>query len=1089
MTDTPAAILADLENSGLAISVVDGNLRIEGRREAMTPELVDRLQAGKPELLEHLAAAEDSFGLTPLQRGYFVGRSGLFDIGDVSNQVYHEIEGVWDLAALQRALETTAAAHPALRLCVLDAERQAVTGTYPRLTVTDLRELDPPERQRKRLVTRERRSHLTLPPAGPLLDAEVTVLADDEMVLHVNHDGMAVDGISMFLLFAEWHRYYSAGGAADGGEGMDFRVHVNAMAALRDTPAYQRSRDYWLSRLHDLLPAPQLPLAKDPGALDGTRVVPRHVRLKADAWSRFQQRVTAAGVSRSVGVLTAWAEVLSLWGAGPRFTVNTTVAQRQPVHPEAFRAIGQFSDPLLLAVNLDRSRTFGERARALQEQLRTDLDHRHYSGIDVMRDLARQHGVGQHTAMPYTFNSTLDALDGVDGSTLERFGPEVFTVSQTPQVYLDVFVLQQHGELVVRLDAVEALYPSGMLDALAGALETLLHRLCDEPAWSEYGFDLLPAEQRERRRAANDTAADRHPAMLTDAFAHHATHDPDAPAVITSRERVGYGDLYRRAGGIASWLREHGIERGDRVGLVLRRGPDQIAGILGTLFAGAAYIPIDPDLPAARQGYYLRDGGARLVVTNAADIDYGIPALDLAEPPPGETPARPVDATPDELAYILYTSGSTGDPKGVAVTHENVTNVVEDCAGRFGIEPADRFFAISAFTFDLSVWDVFGSLSAGAALVLPDADRAADPEHWSELATDAGVTVWNSVPAIVRMLLDQERPLPPSLRLVMMSGDRIPPDLPSALYRQRPNLRVESLGGPTETTIWNVRYSIPPDHPEDEPVPYGRPNGNNRAYIRDGDGRDCPDWVPGEILAAGTGVTPGYWNAPELTAERYIHDKDTGERLYRTGDLGRYLPDGTIDILGRIDFQIKVNGYRIETGEIETRLVATDSVAEAAVVAREGASGTVLVAHLVARDADRVPSLDELRAALRTDLPEYMLPAHAVWHEALPLNRNRKVDRKALAEFPLDTASGEPSTATDPALEAEVAEIWSTALRGIDVDVDADFTALGGDSLTAARILTAVRGRYGVALPVDAIYGLNTVRAMANHIVAVTAGE
>src|SRR5690606_8192344 len=202
--------------------------------------------------------------------------------------------------------------------------------------------------------------------------------------------------------------------------------------------------------------------------------------------------------------------------------------------------------------------------------------------------------------------------------------------------------------------------------------------------------------------------------------------------------------------------------------------------------------------------------------------------------------------------------------------------------------------------------DVFGGLSAGAALVMPDADRAADPAHWHELATAAGVTVWNSVPAIVRMLRDYDRPLPPTLRLVMMSGDRIPPDLPAELHRERPDLRVVSLGGPTETTVWNILHPIAPDHPADEPIPYGRPNANNRAHIRDADGHDCPDWVPGEILAAGAGVTPGYWNAPELTAERYFDDPATGDRLYRTGDLGRYRPDGAIDILGRVDFQIKV---------------------------------------------------------------------------------------------------------------------------------------------------------------------------------------
>ncbi|MCH7232176.1 amino acid adenylation domain-containing protein [Glycomyces sp. L485] len=1079
MTDTPAAVLADLHRAGLAISVVDANLKLEGPKEAMTSELVARLKASKAELVEHLTALEDAFPLTPLQRAYLLGRSDLVDIGDVANQVYHEIEGTWDLDRLHRALEDVARAHSALRLAVLDEERQAETGTLPGFTVTDLRELDPEEQDRRRLAVRERRSHLKLPATGPLIDAEVCVLADDRMALCVNHDGMAVDGISMFLLFSEWHRRYVSGDDREAPR-MDFRAHVEALDALAGTAVHERSRDYWRSRLDEIPPAPRLPLAADPSAIGPTRVVQRRVRLDADDWTRLRRNIKAAGLTPSAALLAAWAETLSQWGAGNEFTLNTTVSQRRPIHPGAFTAIGQFSDPLLLAVHIDRTRPFVERARSLQERLRTDLDHRHYSGIDVMRDLARHRSDARSAAMPYTFNSTLDAIGGVDGSALEAFGTEAYTVSQTPQVHLDVFVLQQHGELVIRLDAVEALYPPGLLDALTSGLDVLLHRLCDETAWDAVRFDLLPVSQREARERANDTAREFEPAMLTDAFLQHAAERPEAAAIISASERITYGELLARAAGAATWLRGRGVGRGDLVGLVMRRGPEQIVGILATLLSGAAYVPVDADLPSARRDRLLRDGRVAQVLTNA-DPETGLPKLDLREAPRADEPPELRGADPGDLAYVLHTSGTTGEPKGVMVTHRNVANVVADCAERFAIGPDDRFFAISAFNFDLSVWDVFGALSAGAALVMPEADRAADPAHWRELAEASGTTVWNSVPAFVRMLADHDEALPPSLRLVMMSGDRIPPDLPAALYRRRHDLRVVSLGGPTETTIWNIWHPIPADHPADVPIPYGRPNANNRAHVRDADGHDCPAWVPGEILAAGAGVTPGYLGSPELTAERYFDDPATGDRLYRTGDLGRYRPDGTIDILGRTDFQIKVNGYRIEAGEVETRLAALDAVAQAAVVAHKAASGALLVAHLVPASEAR-PTLAEIREALRIELPDYMVPAALAWHEALPLNRNRKVDRASLAAVPIDDQDASTQRPADPAVEARIAALWSSALHVDQVEPEVDFAALGGDSLTAARILTAVRAEYGIGLPLDAIFALNTVRAMAAHI-------
>ncbi|MGW9552966.1 non-ribosomal peptide synthetase [Nocardiopsis sp. NPDC055551] len=1079
MTDTPAAVLADLHQAGLTLSAVEDNLKLQGPQEAMTPTLLGRLKAAKGELLEHLAALEHGFGLTPLQRAYLLGRSDLVDIGDVANQVYHEIEGSWDLDRLRRSLEQVARAHSALRLAVVDEERQAETGTLPGFTVTDLRGFDPDERERRRLAVRERRSHLKLAVTGPLIDVEVCVLADDRMALCVNHDGMAVDGISMFLLFAEWHRRYDSGDEP-GTPPMDFRAHVEALDTVVDTPVHQRSRDYWRSRLDRLPLAPRLPLTADPSAIGPTKVVQRRVRLDADDWTRLRQQAKGLGLTPSVVLLAAWAETLSQWGAGNEFTLNTTVSQRRPIHPGAFTAIGQFSDPLLLAVHIDRSLPFAERVQALQERLRTDLDHRHYSGIDVMRDLARHHSDTRSAAMPYTFNSTLDAIGGVDGSSLEALGTEVFTLSQTPQVYLDVFVLQQHGELVIRLDAVEELYPPGLLDSLAQGLDVLVHRLCDENAWGAERFDLLPDSQRKARDHANDTEREFAPAMLTDAFLRHAAERPTAPAIITADERITYGELLARAAGAAVWLRERGTAPGDLVGLVMRRGPEQVVGILGTLLAGATYVPVDADVPPARRDRLLRDGRVTRVLTNV-DAKTGMTSLDLRGAPLATEPPEVLSADTDDLAYVLHTSGTTGKPKGVMVTHRNVANVVADCAERFEIGPKDRFFAISAFNFDLSVWDVFGALSAGAALVMPDADRAADPAHWKELIAETGVSVWNSVPALVRMLADHDHALPPSLRLIMMSGDRIPPDLPAMLYGARPDLRVVSLGGPTETTIWNIWHPIPHDHPADTPIPYGRPNANNRAHIRDADGHDCPDWVPGEILAAGVGVTPGYWGSPELTAERYFDDPATGDRLYRTGDLGRYRPDGTIEILGRTDFQIKVNGHRIEAGEVEARLTAVAAVAQAAVVAHEATSGVVLVAHLVPASEAR-PTPAELREVLHTELPAYMLPAIFSWHEALPLNRNRKVDRVALAAAPIDDRSTKPQSPADPAIEATITELWSSALRTERVDPETDFASLGGDSLIAARILTAVRAEYGIGLPLDAIFALNTVRAMASHI-------
>lgn len=1098
-------LLREIESRGLRITASGADLRLQGPRERMDPGLVGRIKACKAELVAHLAGltAEqaDGFPLTPLQRSYLLGRDEIFEIGNVASYVYHEIEGAWDLDRLEAALRSVVARHGMLRTR-FTSEAQIEDRSTPdvRIARLDLRAESEAAQRSRLLALREERSHRILPAdRAPLLAVEVTILADDRMVLHVGHDGLVMDGISMFLFFrAWWSSYHEGAVAGTAPQEASFEAYVEALDVARTRAPAERSRAHWLGRLDDLAPYPDLPLATSPSAITQPRFTQRLVRLDRSSWTTLKAHAAQTGLTSSGLLLAAYAETLAAWGAGERFTITTTVANRPPIHPRILEAIGNFSDTMLVEILLDRSISFLGRARALQAQLRRDLDNRHFSGIEVMRELGRRRGGTSAARMPFTFNSAIDYAEDVDGSAVELFGPEVYSVSQTPQVWLNVFAMEQRGGLTLQVDGVDALFPEGLLDAIAEGCRALLTRLLDEQAWHATSFDLLPDQQRARRRAANDTTAPLPEGQLPAAFVEQACRAPDAPAILTTQATMTYGELYRRACHVAAWVRARQVGRDELVGLVMARGAEQIVGILGTLLAGAAYLPVDAALPAQRQNHLLRDGRVRCVLTNTnwCDEERDVLVLD-AQGRPAADPA-PVQAAPgataDDLAYVLYTSGTTGEPKGVMVSHRSVANVVADCNARFGIDARDRFFAISAFNFDLSVYDVFGALSAGAALVLPDHDKAADPAHWLQLCDSTGVTVWNSVPAIVSLLHDQAvaegaAPLA-ALRLVMMSGDRIPPGLPAALRRLQDDLCIVSLGGPTETTIWNILYPIGAEEDGRESIPYGRPNANNRAYILGADGQDAPDWVTGEICAAGTGLARGYWGDEARTAERFFQDERRGERIYRTGDLGRYLPDGSIAILGRSDFQIKVNGYRIEAGEVETRLVELDAVRHAVVVRQEGARGDRLVAHLVPA-CDARPSEAQLRQALRTQLPDYMIPAAVVWHDSLPLTRNGKVDRTKLTTAAPADAGPASSSDTDGApgseIEHAVAMLWASILRVDRVDLHSRLHELGGDSISAARILTGVRKQFGVTIALHQLPEVETVRAMAARVEALQA--
>ena len=1082
-------VLREIESRGLTITIAGADLRLQGPRERMDVDLIGMIKRHKAELLAHLNPPA-GFPLTELQRGYLIGRGELFEIGNVASHVYHEIEGSWDVDRLEAALRSVVARHDILRTRFVGEDRQVVE---PEVAVCieriDLRGRPEPEQRRFRAELREQRSHLVLPAdRAPMLAVAVTLLSDDRMVLHVNHDGLILDAISIFLFFRAWRSAYDTPDQA-WPEEMPFENYLAALAKAREQAPARRSRDYWLGRLDELAPHPDLPLRTSPSTITTPRFRQHFARLDRARWTALKATAARHGITPSGLLFAIYMETLLAWGAGSRFTINTTVANRPPVHPRSYQALGNFGETMLVEVEADRGMSFLDRARELQARLRDGLDHRHFSGIEVMRELARRRGGTAEARMPYTFNSAIGyPVEGVDGSALELFGPEVYTASQTPQVWLDVSPFEQHGGVVVQFDSVDGLFPDGMIEALTAGYQRLLHDLRHAETWAASTFDLLPAEQRERRRRINETTVELPDAGPADAFLDHARRTPDAAAIITGTGAMTYRELRDRVLHAAAWLRAERVRPDELVGLVMRRGPEQIVGMLATVLAGAAYLPIDAGLPAQRVRYLLTDGRVRRVLSNVdwmAPDGLDVAVLRLDTPPPAGQPDPPrAQAGPDDLAYVLYTSGTTGDPKGVMISRRSVLNVVADCNRRFDVGPEDRFFGISAFTFDLSVYDVFGALSAGAAVVLPDHERAADPAHWLGLCAAAGVTVWNSVPSIVSLLHDQALADGAAglatLRLVMLSGDRIPPTLPAALRRLLPGLRVVSLGGPTETTVWNISHVIAEEETGERSIPYGRPNANNRAYVLDASGADTPDWVVGEICAAGVGLARGYWGDENRTAQRFLHDDRRGERIFRTGDLGRFLPSGEIDILGRADFQIKVNGYRIEAGEVETRLTALDSVHAAVVLRQAGSHGDRLVAHLVAQ-GER-PGDDEVREALRDHLPEYMVPSALYWHDRLPTTRNGKVDRAALSASVDREPAAPGGAAPESEVECALAALWGEVLRTDAVDATTTLYDLGGDSLAAARILTRVRRQFGVGITLDRLPQVATVRAMAAHI-------
>ena len=921
-------------------------------------------EAPLPSLVPAPESSGEPFPLTDIQQAYWLGRTGAFELGNVAPHGYLELEsGDLDLPRFQAAWRHLIARHGMLRAVVLPDGRQQVLAEVPDYTieVLDLRGLPAPEGEGALAALRERMSHQVLAAdRWPLFEIRATLLDGGRVRLHLSLDLLIGDAWSMVRLVQELAELYEHPASAEGGGlpplALSFRDYVLACESLQGSPQHRRSLEYWRRRLPALPPAPELPLARDPSSLLQPRFVRRSAGLPREPWARLQARAAAAGLTPSSLLMGAFAEVLAAWSKSPRFTLNTTLFNRLPLHPEVDQLVGDFTSMILLAVDLSSPGPFEARARRLQEQLWEDLDHRFVSGVQVLRELARAQGGSRHAAMPVVFTSTLVEGGTGDRSGIEwfRLGEPVFSISQTPQVWLDHQVFEERGALLFTWDAVEDLFPAGLLDAMFAAYGSLLARLAaGEAAWGEPAR-LTPAADLALYAEVNAAAAAVMPlprGLLHEPFLRQAAAHPERTAVVAADRRLSYGELQLSSRALARRLRALGARPNRLVAVVMEKGWEQVVAVLAVLQSGAAYLPVSPDLPAERLRWTLEHGEVELVLTQprldaALDWPAGIRRLtvtreedDADEADAALEASSPAPQDAGDIAYVIYTSGSTGRPKGVVIDHRGALNTCADVDARFQIGPQDRVLALSSLAFDLSVWDVFGILGAGGTVVLPEAWAGREPARWLDWLRDEGITVWNTVPALLEMLIEHAtargEALPGSLRLVMLSGDWIPLTLPERLRALAPAARMVSLGGATEASIWSILYPIESVDPQWRSVPYGRPMANQTFQALGEDLEPRPLWVPGQLCIGGAGLALGYWRDEEKTRASFVTHPRTGERLYRTGDLGRWLPDGNLEFLGREDFQVKVQGHRIELGEIEATLAQHPAV-RAAVAAAVG---------------------------------------------------------------------------------------------------------------------------------------------------------
>ncbi|UMR30039.1 amino acid adenylation domain-containing protein [Massilia sp. MB5] len=990
-------------------------------------QLAQQTTPSAPAAAEHIAAdpagAHLPFPLTELQHAYWIGRQSHYGLGGVACHAYLEADATQglDLELLERCWNVLVQRHGALRLVIGEDGRQRVLPEVPsyRLRVAQLETAAPQEVERHCAEWRSAMSHQVMDASQwPLFDVRASRLPGGAVRLHIGIDMLINDATSGQIIWQELADLYQAGGDLQAAGLQPFAISFRDYVLAKYEHSAQRraeraaAREFWLQRIPTLPPAPQLPLRAEALRQNSPAFSRRQQRLDAAQWQSLRDQAMQAGCTPASLLIAVFAEVLAAWSGEPRFTLNLTIFDRLPWHADVPRLLGDFTAVTLLPLDCADALPFGQRAAAVNGAVLEHLQHRAFSAVDVMREWNRGRERQDAIAMPVVFTSQLGMNDPTKGAAPDSpLGVVGYGISQTPQVWLDHQACELDGALIYNWDAVDTLFQPGVLDAMFEAYHALLLRLAQQPqAWQQPVPALLPPSQQEVRRQVNASAGPLPERCLDQLFFDQAERTPGACALIAQEQQWSYGQLAAWSRRLANVLLAQQVRGGERIAVVMRKGPEQVAACLGILAAGAVYVPVDADVPAARLHAILEGSRIRLILSQPDCLPIvqemcagrAVQVLDAAQEAAAAWPDRapqPGARSLADHAYVIYTSGSTGTPKGVTIDHRGAANTVLDINRRFSVGAQDRVLGLSSLYFDLSVYDMFGIFATGAALVLPLAAGTRDPGHWLSLVRRHGVTVWNTVPALLELLLEEAEASGAALDglcHVFLSGDWIPLPLPARLRKAAPKARLIAMGGATEASIWSNWFAVPDSLPPHwRSIPYGYPLANQHYRVLDGQLRDCPDHVTGDLYIGGIGLALGYENDAEKTGASFITHPVHGERLYRTGDLARYWSDATLEFLGRRDFQVKIAGNRIELGEIESALLAHPGVREAVADAIGPAQGQRRLAAWVIPQAGD----DSLFDVLEGDAALHAKRWNAIGDSVQTLIQRQDAASGALEEF------------------------------------------------------------------------------------------
>lgn len=1000
------------------------------------------------------------FPLNDIQKAYWVGRNKDVLWGGVSCYGYCEFDlKALDLQKFEAAVKKLVERHEMLRTVIdSDGMQQIKRISEIKIPLTIYSEYNTETAKEIAVRIRHEMEHMVIPTDRPLFEFRILPLGDNIYRFFSGVDLMAADAMSLFLMWNDLDTLYN--GQELPKINSSFRDYVTYMSNPVKKEKYRKDKEFWMKKLEDFPPSPELPVDLSLEKKEKGKFKRYQHLMKKEEWKRFVKISANYGLTPSAALLALYAEVLSGFGCGSRFGIIVTVFGRDNVSDDIVNVMGDFTK--LALVDIKRNDVpFVQNALNIQNELQESIYHSDFSAVEYIKEIGTVSS--ENNIYPVVFTSGI----GSERITKNMFFENIsYASSTTPQVFMDHQVFEVGEDVLLSWDVLDGIYIGNNAEVMFDVYVRFLNRASsDRSFWENKVTDLRPHSQVRIHEKINQTDKDTGNHFIYEYILKNFREKPENRAIVFEGKIYTYSDLYRKVNGMAAVLENKNVRQGDRVIIQSQKSPEQIAAIIAVVMYGGVYVPVAYDQPLTRTKEIFKSSEAKCIISDISSDkfdDLNEYIIDINCDPKTEYNFENLYNSTNNLAYIIYTSGSTGKPKGVAITHRSAMNTIIDVNNKYNVNENSAVIAVSSASFDLSVYDMFGILSAGGLVILPTEKERTNPEYWFRSSEKYSVTIWNSVPSLFDLFLDylETRNLKnKTLKSVILSGDWIPLHVPEKMSRYMPNALLISMGGATEASIWSNYYEVKKFNTEWKSIPYGYPLENQKFFILDEFNRQCPDMVAGRLFIAGKGVAQGYYNSPEITEKsfRYIENVYDGI-LYETGDWGRYHKNGCIEFLGRKDNQLKINGYRVEIGEIKEVMKKSGAEDSVIILIGEKAEDKRLIGFVVSLYGE-----NELKENMRKYLPEYFIPDKIMVMEKFPVTSNGKIDRKALiSAYENSNKSTAPTTSRVlNETEEKIIEIIKKILSADSIDINESFMTLGVSSVEIIKIANHLEVAFG----------------------------